>query len=273
MKLAHVVNLFDALEGSAAQLAQQVTVASMHAARRAGSTADLTQFAITSEADVGLVPAGFVALPPLTRTVLDVGTFAAPRPLPLLRDILDALYRASDADFFIYTNADIGVQTGFYTAVVDLIQAGFDGFVINRRTIDGRYTRVDQLPEMMAEPGQPHPGWDCFIFRRAVYPRFTLGDVCVGAGRMGLALLANLAAYSAAFREFTDRHLTFHLGDDRAWRDPAFADYDAHNTREVMAALAAIEADAGPFARRSIPGRFLVKKRLFGPVYDWWSRR
>lgn len=272
MKIAHVVNLFAAPQGSAVWLAQQVTLASMQQAR-AATAVDVTQWAITTPADAALIPPDFATLPPLTRSVLDVATFRVPRPLPLLRDILDGLYAASAADYFVYTNADIGLQPDFYTAVAALVADGYDGFVINRRTISDDYDSPAQLAEMLAEAGKPHPGWDCFVFPRACYPRFKLGDVCLGAGRMGLALLANLVAYSNHFREFTELHLTFHLGDDRSWRNAALDDYAAHNTRAVMAALAAIEAEVGPFGRSTIPGRFLWRKRTFGALYDWWSRR
>ncbi len=264
---AHVINPVKVPPTSDLSVAQPITFASMRAARRD----NVTQYAIGYAEDP--LPDGFVALPPLTRSVLDLGRFQAPRKLPLLADILTALAVDASAEYLIYTNVDIGLQPHFYEAVDGLISAEGHSLVINRRTILARYDSPDDLLAMYAETGKPHPGWDCFIFPRALLPRFHLGQVCLGAGRVGLALLANLIAYSQRFDLLTDAHLTFHLGDDRTWRNPAFADYDAHNTRELMQALAAIEAEQGAFDWRSIPGRFLLKKRLFGPLYDWWSRR
>ena len=273
LSFAHIINPANVSADSDLFVAQPVTFASMRGAAQAAAVGQVTvvQYAVGFSEDE--IPEGFVGLPPLTRSVLNLATFQEPRPLPLLRDILDALFEASGADYFIYTNVDIGLQPTFYTQVIEFITGGYDSFVINRRTISGRYGSPDQLPEMLAESGKPHPGWDCFVFPRAIYPRFKLGDVCLGAGRVGMALLANMVAYSGKFREFSDMHLTFHIGDDRAWRNPAFADYDSHNTRELTALLAAIEAEVGPFPRSSIPGRFLWKKRMFGRLYDWWSRR
>jgi hypothetical protein len=87
-----------------------------------------------------------------------------------------------------------------------------------------------------------------------------------------LALLANMEAYGNRFREFKDEHLTFHIGDERNWLNPVFADYDRHNTRELLQILEAIETEQGPFGRETIAGSFLFRKRTFGPLYEFWSR-
>ena len=58
----------------------------------------------------------------MTRTVLDtphvhlfVNDSIPQRPLPLVSDILKALYDASEgAEFLVFTNADIGLQPTFY---------------------------------------------------------------------------------------------------------------------------------------------------------------
>jgi hypothetical protein len=254
-------------------VAQPVTFESMRIAqRKAEGQVMVDLLAVGYVEDQPIMPKGFQILAPLSRSVMDVGSFQKQRKLPLLRDILDRLYENSDADFLIYTNVDIGLQPQFYLAVDAYIKEGFDVFVINRRTISKRYERIEQLPEMWAEEGEAHRGWDCFIFPRSIFPRFELGDVCVGMPRVGLALLANMVAYGRRFAEFRNSRLTFHIGDDRRGKVPKLADYHEHNTRELMWVLSSLERQNGPFGRRSIPGSFIWRKRKFGPLYEFWSR-
>jgi hypothetical protein len=222
--------------------------------------------------DGAAAPAGFTRTPDLDRTVLDVAQFLVPRRLPLLADILERLYHASQADYFIYTNVDIALQPSFYTAVREYIQDGFDSFVINRRTIDARYSTIGELDEMYSDRGIAHRGWDCFIFPRQFYPWFRLYDICLGTGRVGLAMLSNLVMLSHNFHEFKEEYLTFHIGDDQIWKQREYADYSAHNTEQLMRILSELEKEHGAFPRESIPGSFLHRRRTFGPLYDLWSR-
>lgn len=273
LRLAHIVNPVLVKPSSDLFVAQPVTFESMRLAKRqAVGQVEVDLLAVGYEEDVPGFPDGFVALPSLSRSVLDVATFEKQRKLPLLEDILSRLYEGSNADVLIFSNVDIGLQADFYLAVQKFIEDGLDAFVINRRTISGHYERVDQIPLMMAEKGSPHRGWDCFLFKRNLFPRFRLDDICIGATRVGLALLANLVAYSRLFEEFKDEQLTFHIGDERSWLNPAFADYDEHNTHQLMQILEAIEADVGPYGRDTIPGSFLFRMRNFGPLYEFWSR-
>ena len=89
---------------------------------------------------------------------------------------------------------------------------------------------------------------------------------------MGLALLANMVAHARSFKEHRDAHLTFHLGDDRSWRHKTYADYDHHNTAELLNILATLERKVGPFGPDTIPGSFLLRLRWFGPLYEAWAR-
>ncbi len=88
--------------------------------------------------------------------MLDCGRFAVPRKLPLIKDILGRLYDASDAEYFIYTNVNIGLMPNFYVAVNAIIESGYDAFVINRRTISLRCREsgieVPPLPQMAQVP-------------------------------------------------------------------------------------------------------------------------
>ncbi|MEM7113299.1 MAG: hypothetical protein AAF614_12765 [Chloroflexota bacterium] len=271
-KLAHIINPVHVAKTSDLFVAQPVTFETMRQAQAAATQVTVDLFAVCYPEDRPIVPDGFVHLPDLTKSVLDYGRFQHPRQLPLLKDILDSLCAATDADYLIYTNVDIGLQPHFYTAVSELIGQGYDAFAINRRTITDRYTTPDEIPLMWGEVGQPHRGWDCFVFPRASYPRYKLGHACIGATRIGLLLLANMQAFARQFHVFKDAHLTFHIGDERGWLNPKYADYDDHNTAELMQVLTALEQEQGAFTRDTIPGSFLMRKRTFGSFYEWWAR-
>jgi hypothetical protein len=165
------------------------------------------------------------------------------RKLPLISDILETLYESCRADYLVYTNVDIALMPYFYSTVVCLLQKGYDAFAINRRTI----AEAGQLPLMFAALGESHKGYDCFVFRRDMYPRFRLGSICVGAAWVGRALLANLVAWSTRFAEFRDFHVTFHIGDAQTWRDSRFSDYQEHNRQEYMTIFSHLEAARGVF--------------------------
>ena len=109
---------------------------------------------------------------------------------------------------------------------------------------------------MWEQVGMSHPGWDCFVIHRSLLKDFTTGNACIGAGWIGRVMLANLACLSRRFHVFTDLHLTFHLGNRRAWRQEIFRDYLLHNTRECAAILEEFDKKTGPLDRRTIPGRF-----------------
>ena len=272
LRIAHIVNPVQVQLPSDLAVAQPITFEAMRIAQKqAEGQVAVELMAVGYAEDKPMMPADFQILPMLTRSVLDMATFRKQRKLPLLKDILDRLYGSSEADVLIYTNVDIGLQPDFYLSVQEIIDQGFDAFVINRRTISNKHTHPEELPLMWDEAGEPHRGWDCFVFQRDLYPQFVLGDVCVGATRVGLALLANLLAYGRCFFEFRDAQLTFHIGDERRWNNPAFADYDAHNTHELMEILSYLEEETGPFGRETIPGSFLWRKRNFDSFYELWS--
>ena len=270
-QIAHIINPFQVSETSDLFVAQPITFETMRRARTvAAGQVGVELFAAQYAEDQAVVPPDFQRTPDLEESVLDHGQFQKRRKLPLLREILDRLYQATEAEILVYTNLDIGLLPHFYLAVDGLLGAGYDAFTINRRTISDRFTAIEQIPLMYAQVGEPHRGWDCFVFRREVYPRYKLGTICVGAPRVGLALLANLVAHADHFHEFKDQHLTFHLGNERAWQRGAYADYADHNSRELLRILAELEAKQGPFERSSPPGAFLAKRRRFGPAYEFW---
>ena len=107
---------------------------------------------------------------------------------------------------------------------------------------------------MYGQVGKAHPGHDCFVFRRDAYQHYRLGRVCIGMAWVAKALLVNMAYFATRFQIFTDKHLTFHIGDPRPWASPVFADYLAHNHHEFKAIRNALQAEYGALVTRLAPG-------------------
>lgn len=237
ISLAHIINVFQPPEGSDLKLAQEVTTRSMmQAFEIAKNQVDISLLTAQTPKDVELVPNGFIATKNLERDVTSCGQFAKPLPLPLLKDILDRLYDESDAEYLIFTNLDIGVQPDFYLKVVEFIKAGHDAFMINRRRIPARYQSADRIDEMYAEKGLKHPGFDCFVFKRELYPKFSLAKVCTGVPFIEITLSQNLFCFAKNPKVFTDEHLTFHIGME-IFNKRAPKEYLTYNGKQFWKAM------------------------------------
>ncbi len=268
---AHIVNPVVAGRASDLSMAQPITFQSMRVASTfSGEAVRITLMTAQFAEDHPACPADFERTPDLERSILDLGTFVKPRKLPLLRDILDRAVNCSDAEYLIYTNVDIAVLPGFYLAVDRMIDEGHDAMVINRRTISDRHTRVEDLPLMYAEAGLKHPGHDCFIFPRAQYANYELGDACIGMAWVAKPLLLNMAYFAERFRIFEDCHLTFHVGDPRPWANPDFADYRRHNREQFMAVKESLRRKHGVLASRLKPG--VSVPPMFEERPPWYTR-
>ena len=230
INIAHIINPVIVNNSSDLFIAQPITFETMRAAKEfAKNEVDVSLFSAQYAEDYPIIPDFFSKTVDLDRSILDMGSFNKQRKLPLIKDILDRLYAASDADYLIYTNVDIALQPHFYVAVKKIIEFGYDAFIINRRTISKKYTKIDQIPFMYAAVGDGHPGYDCFVFKRNLYDKFYLGNACIGADWIGKIITANLVCFSNKFNPFKDLHLTFHIGDDQAWKNNGFVDYDRFN--------------------------------------------
>lgn len=229
-RLAHIVNPVAVRETSDLFIAQPITFQSMRVARDfAADSVEVGLYTAQYPEDHAIIPEWFIRTPDLRRSVLDIGRFTAQKKLPLIGDILQRLYEASDAEYFIYTNVDIGLQPQFYAEVNRIIGLGYDAFIINRRTLPARYRSIADLPAIYADRGEAHPGYDCFVFRRDALPNYVLDNVCIGALLIGVVLAANLVCNARRFREFADLHLTFHIGDDGDWKRRGADEYFLHN--------------------------------------------
>ena len=213
IRLAHIINPFLAPPDSDLLIAQPITFESMRRARdQAKGQVDVELLCVHFPEDLASVPGGFKSCPPLNRSVMDIKNFRKPIKLPLISDILDNLFEHSDADYLIYSNVDIGLQPHFYLEVSQLIENGHDALIINRRRIKDVYDSIDQLEDMYREKGKSHPGFDCFVFHRDLYPKFELAEICIGVPFIGIAMAQNIFALSKNYKLVDDAFLTFHKG-------------------------------------------------------------
>ncbi|MCB0510836.1 MAG: hypothetical protein KDC82_08730 [Bacteroidetes bacterium] len=215
LHLAHIVNPVKVKESSDLFYAQDITFASMLKAKEeAISSVQVSLFTCQYEEDEEILPKHFINLGNLERSVLDKNPMLRQRKLPLIADILHLLAENSDAEYLIYTNVDIGLMPYFYNYVADKIKEGHDALVINRRRLQAQYTKVEELPFIYADLGASHPGFDCFVFKRSLFERFVLGDICVGISFIGVALAHNIFSLAEKPLFVPDAHLTFHIGTE-----------------------------------------------------------
>lgn len=256
--IAHIINPVMVDNSSDLFIAQPITFETMRTAKKfSNNQADVNLYAIQLREELTFpLPGQFIKLPGLTRSVSDIKNFNINKKLPLIKDILDALYESGSADYMIYTNVDIALQPYFYRAVSRIVQEGYDAFIINRRTIPDKYKTIAEIPLMYAEIGEKHQGWDCFVFHRSLYPQFQLGDTIIGTGWFGRVMITNMACFAKRFTVFEDLHLTFHIGNEKAWKNPQWEDYVKHNKNECKKLLEDFDRQYGPFDRNQLPGRF-----------------
>jgi hypothetical protein len=265
--IAHIVNPVRVDPSSDLWVAQPVTFASMRrAAAEVEGTLDVSLFSTQYPEDHSVIPDFVEKTSDLDRSVLDFRSFAKQRKLPLLQDVLGRLYEASNADYFVYTNVDIALMPSFYQVVDRLIDQGLDAFSVTRRTIGIRYTDPSELALMYAQVGSAHPGTDCFVFPRAFYPQLRLSESCLGAEFIAMNLQLNLLCLARNYQKLRDLHLTFHLGDRRAWRSPSAVEFARYNAKALGRTLDCLESE-GRLPDRLGFGEYLSK------VLTWQERR
>ena len=196
----------------------------------------------------------------LSRSVLDLNHFRQKKKLPLIADILDRLYQESTAEYLIYTNVDIGLYPNFYLTVIELIKKGYDALIINRRRIPTQYSKPKDLQKIYKERGRPHPGFDCFVFHRNLYPKFQLASICIGVPFIGIAMAHNIFALAKNYRLIKDEQLTFHLGME-IYAKRAPSEYYRYNRKQFWLAMRALgphlNAQKLPFSDFLLPVRLI----------------
>lgn len=232
MKFAHVINPVNAPAGSELSVIQPITFEAIRKAHEfCEGKPEVELYTVSYPEDHPIIPPYFKKLPDLTRSVLDVAKFTTIRKYPLMMDVFNAVYNGSNADYLIFTNMDITLMPHFYATVDDVLKEGsYDALLVNRRGISGKYNKVEELPLMYAEFGKPHPGFDCFIFKRELLDKLILENICVGVSFSEVALVHNLIAFAEKLKLVDDMHLTFHIGSEVM--PPLNPEYYGHNRRE-----------------------------------------
>jgi hypothetical protein len=234
---AHIINPVSASDNAELNRIQQITFCSItNAIEYSKGKVGVKIYSTQYDDAVSVVPPNFSVLTNLTRGVSDIASFKSPRKLPLIKDILDCLNDNSDAEYLIYTNLDICLMPQFYSAINDYVSNGHDAFVINRRRVSGKYNSVIQLNEIYSEIGAVHTGYDTFVFKRSLYKKFIMKNVCLGIPKAGNDLFYNIFCFAENPKLFTDKHLTIHIGMElsKDWGD---SDYNAHNANEIKALM------------------------------------
>jgi hypothetical protein len=276
-RFVHVINPAKVPPSSSLYLAQPVTFESIRVAKEfaAAQGVDVDLCAVNFPEDDEIVPEFFSRRKHLTRSVLDCGRFVTPRKLPLLADILEAGRSTSDAEFMIYTNADIAMVPHFYVTLDRLVQSGFDAFMVTRRTLSSEYKSPAELWRMYADLGETHPGDDCFICRRELSAQYELGEACIGIKYVARLFAFNLILHSERFEHFTNLHLTFHIGDDRIWDDDRWIDYSEHNAR-FFRAVARAHRDDPRTAKHHLLKKWVTRfgqdQQPAAKPKKWWKR-
>lgn len=230
MKIAHIINVLEIKphhEKSYLHIAQPITLDSMVAAKNhTQSDIDIELLALKHQDEKINIPSEFAWCKDLTRYCYDVfHNLPKDKKFPLVSDILNSLYNSSSADYFVYTNVDIGIFPNFYDFIKESIDSGLDAFTINRVRMPKKINETKIGPEnynlVFNHKGGMHMGFDCFVFRREYTPELAkrMGNIFIGAPPIGTFLKGALKSVCPRYKRFGSKaNVTFHLGHDRAWQ-------------------------------------------------------
>jgi hypothetical protein len=204
------------------------------------SSLDIKQCTIQFSEDREIVSSHITILDDLKESIQDLGEFTF--KYPFIKEILDSAFNYSvEFDYIIFSNVDISIMPYFYSSIHKLIERGHDAVIINRRSIMDTYKQINDLPLMFAEVGDQHPGWDCFVLKRSLYPKLNFGKGVIGAVSSGRIIYYNLKFHAENLIELTNSHLTFHLGFSptatRQYSDSNWIKANLHNDDELKKIL------------------------------------
>jgi len=90
--------------------------------------------------------------------------------------------------------------------------------------------------------------------------KFDMGHAGLGANWIGRVIISNLIVNARKFKIFYDEFQTFHIGDDRSWKNPKFADYDEFNRKELIDILLRLRSNnAGEQSKLTFLNEYLYK--------------
>ncbi len=213
IRIAHLINPVNVTESANFYKYQQITFKSIiEASKWANNNIKLNLYTTQFTEDQTITPVEFHQLSDLKESTLEIFPTIQEKKLPYIFEIFDKFSEVNEADYYLYTNADIALMPFFYNVVSDYIANGHDAIVINRRRISKKSANNLTISQLYSEIGKSHPGFDCFIFKAELLRNFILGKIIVGIPFIEVTLLNNIAAFSRNPLYLTNAHLTFHIG-------------------------------------------------------------
>ena len=270
MKIVHIINPVLAPVGTELSIIQPITFETMRAAKMfASSQIQVELCAVCFEEDRPIIPDFFNQISILQKSVRDIGNLSLKKKLPFIKEILELGSIATDAEWIIYTNADICLMPHFYLLVQEIINDGHDAALITRRRISKKYNDKSQIPFMYSEIGGAHPGYDCFIFHRSLVSKFLLDGVCIGVPFIEVSLLHNFIAFATKLRHIDNLHLTFHIGMEvMPPIDRDLYDYNRNNYEENIKPKLIPKLKAENFPNYHLPFFQRILKGMLNPCYS-----
>ncbi|GAB5539717.1 MAG: hypothetical protein Salg2KO_18200 [Salibacteraceae bacterium] len=261
LSIAHIINPFQPIADADLAIAQPITFTSLKTAKEASKpTITVELLSAQFQEDRPFVPEGFTLTNDLDRNSTELIGLNNTRKLPFIADILQRAFDESEAEYIVYTNVDIAVQPQFYNRLVEIIDDGHDGFIINRRRLPAGFTSPEELPEMYAKKGKSHPGFDCFIIKREWIPKFSLDQILVGVPFIGIAMAQNVFHFAANPHVFESEILTFHIGEEIFLKRAPKA-YFKHNRRAFWRAmkplLPSLDSRKWPYGNKALVERMI----------------
>ena len=239
----HIINAVEASKDSDLYLAQPITFKSLNIAKAYFTTTQSVNvkvkhhIVLVNNEKCNLNLLNKYKVHRVFRTIRDFPGFESFKSLPLLQDILCCVGNKNDNDYIVFSNVDISLTPIFYEFVYEKIKTGYDAIVINRRTLSKIYSKPDEYHDMVADLGDEHPGYDCFVFKVTNLKNFYLSNTIIGVHLIGRVLLWNIIKYSKNPLILSKSHLTFHIGDDNAGKDENNNSLFLHNFNSALVVL------------------------------------
>jgi hypothetical protein len=236
-RIAHIINPFIAPASSDLSYAQPITFESIKTAKKnAEDNISIELLVACYPEDLSIVPEFFKTTSVLERSVLDQHHFQKKIRLPVLKDILQRAIDTSEAEFILYTNVDIGLYPDFYLHLKKWIDEGHDALIINRKRIPPIYDSPNQLPKIYQQEGKAHPGFDCFLFKRELFDKMHLENICIGVPFIEITFSQNLFHLAKNFKLVKTGDYTFHIGME-IFKNRAPEEYVKYNRQEFRKAI------------------------------------
>jgi hypothetical protein len=207
----HIINLYNSANELEKQ-AMDITCQSITRALKHEGSPDVKVLIACNNDDYNALQNNIGNKVILKENIHDFFPTSDKRKLPLLREIIQLAYDNCNSEYIIYSNADIALLPNFYYIINKWLDTGCDALIINRRRISKIFATEPDLELHYAEAGLPHPGFDCYVFKKSLVPSLQLANVCIGIPHAENLLAHNLFIKSGYCKLVTDAHITYHIG-------------------------------------------------------------